>query len=338
MMTLPQCLALNAAALAQAVAQLGAGQCVGLPTETVYGLAADAFNADAVLKIFALKQRPSFDPLIVHVADSTQLAQVVAEVTPLARRLIATFWPGPLTLLLPKQPSVPDVVTSGLPQVAVRCPAHPVAQAVLRAFGPLAAPSANRFGRISPTTALHVAAEFPETDLLILDGGPCNHGVESTIVEPLADGGLNLLRLGSVTTEALAACVGEGRLRQVDHAEKIRAPGQLKSHYAPRRPLYIVEGGLAALPAIAPQGSMALAFQTLPPGWPGVCLSPTGDLVLAARQIFAALRTLDDGSAAPIYAEYAPDHGLGRAINDRLWKAATGLAHLTTHGLQHLPK
>jgi L-threonylcarbamoyladenylate synthase len=302
--------------LNEAAAVLRAGGLVGMPTETVYGLAADALDAQAVLRIFAAKGRPRFDPLIVHCADAEQ-AWTVAEPDATARTLAAACWPGPLTLVLPRRVCVPDAVTSGLDTVAVRVPAHPQARALIRAAGrPLAAPSANLFGRTSPTTAAHVREQFP--DLIVVDGGPCAVGVESTVLRcgaaPL------VLRPGGVPRERLAALLGRdvplaGRDDRAGSLPR-EAPGLLASHYAPRTPLELKDG------AWPDDDSALLAFAAMPLGRRGVVLSPRGDAAEAAAALFAALRTLDALGAPRIVAELAPEAGLGEAINDRLRRAA----------------
>ena len=303
-----------------AAAALKAGLLVGMPTETVYGLAADALDAQAVLRVFAAKGRPSFDPLIVHVADPAQ-AWEVAEPSPRARRLAERFWPGPLTLVLPRRACIPDVVTSGLDTVGVRCPDHPLARALIRATGrPLAAPSANRFGRISPTTAAHVVEQLGAAIAGVLDGGPCRVGVESTVLLP--DPLPIILRPGGITREALAEFLGEavavaGREERADHLPA-QAPGMLASHYAPRAPLTLREG---AWPTGSDVGRLAFRDPP-PPGGPSEVLSPTGDLAEAATNLFAMLRRLDASGVARIVAEIVPAEGLGLAINDRLLRAA----------------
>ncbi len=293
------------------------GEVVAIPTETVYGLAADAFNPDAVLAVFTVKQRPAFDPLIVHVRDRAQLDRV-AVVPPAAEVLIARFWPGPLTLVLPKRASVPDLVTSGLDTVGVRMPAHPLTRALLDALDtPLAAPSANPFGYVSPTTAAHVMDQLGGRIPYILDGGACAVGVESTIVG--WQDGWTLLRPGGVAVEELEAVVGP--LAQAAAAPKPVAPGMLDSHYAPRKPVHV--GDVPALLARfsgVPTG--VISFRTVHPARRCAVLSPQGDLAEAARHLFAALRALDASDCAVILAERFPDEGLGRAINDRLRRAA----------------
>ncbi|MCE0522680.1 MAG: threonylcarbamoyl-AMP synthase [Methylacidiphilales bacterium] len=310
-------------AILRAVELLRRGQVVGLPTETVYGLAADGLNPAALARIFEIKQRPLFDPLILHFADADAAFALAAQAPSAARELAKRFWPGPLTLVLKKKETVPDLATSGLPNVALRVPAHPVAQALLRAFaGPLAAPSANRFGRISPTDAQAVQSELGEAVPLILDGGPCSVGLESTVLF-LAEGRPTLLRAGGIPLEEIEALVGP-----VQHATPVDdrplAPGQLKHHYAPRKPLRLV-GSAAEIPLQPDIGW--LAFGKHPASaFPGVMknLSPSGDLREAAANFFRALRTLDDDPrVSTLYAMALPPHGLGLAINERLERAAS---------------
>jgi L-threonylcarbamoyladenylate synthase len=305
--------------LATAAEALRQGKLVGMPTETVYGLAANALDDRAVLAVFAAKGRPTFDPLIVHVADAEQ-AWTVAEPSERARRL-AALWPGPLTLVLPRRAVIGDAVTSGLDTVGVRVPDHPVARELIRASGlPVAAPSANMFGCISPTTAAHVREQFGDRIAGVLDGGPCRVGVESTVLCP--DPTPIILRPGGITREQLEALLGEpvavaGRNERAAHLPQA-APGMLPSHYAPRIPMRFREGAW-------PTGSdvACLAFRELPPReGPGEVLSRSGDLIEAAANLFAAMRRLDASGATRMVAEYVPDQGLGLAINDRLRRAA----------------
>ncbi|MBL7984887.1 MAG: threonylcarbamoyl-AMP synthase, partial [Flavobacteriales bacterium] len=227
--------------LQQAAALLREGKLVAIPTETVYGLAANAYDAEAVLRIFEVKNRPTFDPLIVHVRDSDQVQEVARTIPPEALALMDRFWPGPLTLVLPKQPRVPDIVTSGLDTVGVRMPAHPMALELLRSLDfPLAAPSANPFGYISPTTAQHVGDQLGERIPYILDGGPCAVGVESTIIG-WEEGLPVLYRPGGLPLEAIEQVIGSVR-PQVKHVLPA-APGMIESHYAPRKPLFVGEVG-----------------------------------------------------------------------------------------------
>lgn len=306
-----------------AVRLLRAGEIVALPTETVYGLAADALNSDAALKIFEAKERPRFDPLIVHLPDASWLPQI-ANVRRADEQLVAAltqnFWPGPLTLVLPRRPAVPDIVTAGLATVAVRVSAHPVFSSIVRSLqSPLAAPSANRFGRISPTRAEHVCAELDGRIPLIVDGGPTQHGLESTIVS-FKDGAMMLLRTGPVTAEQLRSF---GEVIAKTGVEHVEAPGQLPSHYAPSTAL-VLTNDLASF--TVPAGKRVGALS-----WRGSAndafaiervLSSSGDLREAAANLFRSLRELDDAGLDLIVAERVPDHGLGSAILDRLRRAA----------------
>jgi len=306
------------AAIASAAEHLLAGRLVAFPTETVYGLGADATNSKAVAQIFAAKGRPRFNPLIVHVLDAAAADAYVA-FTPLARRLAGAFWPGPLTLVLDKRDTSPlsDLVTGGLASVAVRSPDHPIARALLRATGrPLAAPSANRSGRISPTQAAHVAAEFGDEVAMILDGGPTAHGLESTILDARGEAPV-LLRPGAVTVETIEAALGVKVARGSIDAERPSAPGQLMSHYAPR-------AGVRLEAREVRPGEALLAFgpAPLPTEGPVFNLSPAGDLAEAAANLFAALRALDASGAEAIAVMPIPAEGLGEAINDRLQRAA----------------
>lgn len=308
-------------ALAEAVAALAAGELVGMPTETVYGLAADATNGEAVARIYAAKGRPSFNPLIAHVADLAAAERLVS-FDPVSRRLAEAFWPGPLTLVLPKRADagVSDLATAGLDTLAVRMPSHPTAHALLLAFGrPVAAPSANRSGHVSATTAAHVAADLGSSVSIVLDAGPSHVGVESTIVA-MTESGLVLLRAGGLPREEIEAVAGV-RLQVVDltDPEAPTAPGQLASHYAP--------GAMVRLDVedVRP-GEALLAFgPSLPRGASDAAvtinLSPRGDLIEAAARLFSALRELD-GKAATIAVAPIPATGLGEAIVDRLRRAA----------------
>jgi L-threonylcarbamoyladenylate synthase len=315
-------------AVADACARLLNGEVVALPTETVYGLAADARRADAVLKIFEVKERPLFDPLIVHLPRDDWLervADVPVESVALVRTLIARFWPGPLTLVLPRRVLLPEVVTSGLDTVAVRMSAHPVFRAIIQQFDkPLAAPSANRFGRISPTTAAHVNQELGGRIPLIVDGGATQHGLESTIIA-VENERMRVLRSGPVTREDLAEF---GNVEDNRSDEKVRAPGQLKSHYAPRTVIKVTRTDTLR-EAIAQAGSLRhiglLAWSRVPKPNPFdmvEVLSASGDLREAAATLFAKMRRLDEAGLELIIAEAVPTHGLGVAIMDRLRKAA----------------
>ncbi len=305
-------------ALARAVALLRSGGVVGLPTETVYGLAALVWDAGAVARIFEIKRRPEFDPLIVHVADRATLERVVAHVPRTAETLIERFWPGPLTLILPKRPRVPGLVTAGLSTVAVRMPSHPVARALLRDVGePLAAPSANAFGGLSPTRAAHVAQALGAELDLILDGGPAQYGIESTIValEPTPA----LLRPGALAAEEIEEAIGPLARRAPPGAAA--APGQLPVHYAPRTPLRIVDP--AEVPAAERAAAGALGLRRPFDGYAAVrVLSRRGDLREAAAGFFEALHELDALGLERIDAQPLEERGLGLAIMDRLRRAA----------------
>jgi L-threonylcarbamoyladenylate synthase len=294
-----------------------------MPTETVYGLAGDGFNPAALARIFEIKRRPLYDPLILHFADAEAAFDVARDVPEQARRLAERFWPGPLTLVLTKRDRVPDLATSGLPKVAVRVPSHPVAQALLRAFnGPLAAPSANRFGRISPTDAAAVRAELGAAVPLILDGGPCAVGLESTVLD-VSEGKIMLLRAGGISVEEIERAAGTAVLRATPVDDAPVAPGQLKHHYAPRKPLRLVA---EARDIPRSSGTGCLVFGPAEDAEDRVVenLSPTGDLREAAANFFRALRMLDDDPRVDkIYAIRVPEHGLGLAINERLERASS---------------
>lgn len=295
------------------------GRLVAFPTETVYGLGADARNDRAVARIFEAKGRPRFNPLIVHLPDIDAVARVAA-LGDAAERLAVAFWPGPLTLVLPlrEDAGISPLVSAGLSTVAIRVPAHPLAQALLRAFGgPVAAPSANPSGRISPTRAEHVLAGLGGRIAAVLDGGACPVGVESTIVDVTGSGAPRLLRPGGLPLEALEDCLGGPVAPAPPPAENApTAPGQLASHYAPRGAVRLNTGAPAE----------AEVFIGFGPGQEGADfnLSPTGDLVEAAANLFHMLHAADAlaGPGGSIAIAPVPDHGLGRAINDRLRRAA----------------
>jgi L-threonylcarbamoyladenylate synthase len=325
-----------AAGIAQAVAALAAGELVGIPTETVYGLAADACNEQAVAKIFAAKGRPSDHPLIVHVADADHVPQFASEVPPFAQRLIDAFWPGPLTLILPRRADRGAAAAGGQASIGLRCPSHPVAHALLlacaRATPPIAgiaAPSANKFGRVSPTTAEHVRSEFGER-LLVLDGGPCHVGIESTIVD-CTRGVPVLLRPGVLTRDEVAAACGQSLRLPHELAEAAqpapRASGTLESHYAPRAAVRLMEAASlrAALQVLgseaAPIGVYARA--ALQSDAPGVVVRRMPeDPAAAARELFAVLRELDDCGVQLIWVEAPPPGAAWDGVRDRLQRAA----------------
>jgi len=297
--------------IARAAAFLSAGRCVGFPTETVYGLGADATSDRAVAAIFEAKDRPRFNPLIVHLPDPGAVA-ALCDMPEAAERLAAAFWPGALTLVLPLRSGagISPLVTAGLETLAVRVPDHAVARELLRAVGrPVAAPSANPSGRLSPTTAAHVLAGLDGRIAAVLDGGPCGVGVESTIVG--FDPGPVLLRPGGLPREALEACLG-GTLGEVMPGRRPVAPGQLVSHYAPR-------GALRMEATVAREGEVLVGFGAVAGA---VSLSAAGDLVEAAAALFPVLHRLDAAGVERIAVAPIPETGLGLAINDRLRRAA----------------
>lgn len=325
-LTLSHCQAERSAGgaeLRRAAALLREGGVVAFPTETVYGLGANALDARAVAQVFQIKQRPRFDPLIVHVCSMDQARHMAAEWPEAAVDLARRFWPGPLTLVLPKSGDVPDIVTSGLPTVAVRMPDHPLALALIAEAGvPVAAPSANTFGHISPTTADHVRKHLGEVIDMVLDGGPCRVGLESTIVS-LVGGEPALLRAGGAPVEELERVLGPIR-RSGSNPGRPMSPGQLPRHYAPRTPLVLCDDGTEP-PASARTGLLTLR----PPRGAGrfaavEVLSADGDLAEAAANLFAALHRLDGAKLDAIVAFRVPEAGLGLAINDRLRRAAHG--------------
>jgi L-threonylcarbamoyladenylate synthase len=311
--------------MAEAVEALRRGELVGMPTETVYGLAGDAANADAIRAIFALKGRPADHPLIVHLAAAAQLDAWAREVPPAARTLAQRFWPGPLTLVLKRARGVSDLVTGGQDTIGLRVPAHPVAQALLAAFGGgLAAPSANRFGHVSPTTAQHVREEFGDALPLVLDGGPCPVGIESTIVD-LSTGAPRILRPGRIALDALEGALGT-KLASGSVDGSPRVSGSLASHYAPRTPAErIARDALGArLASLARDGETVrvISIGHLPAGTDGLAL-PTTPLEYA-RHLYAALRAMDAEGADRILVEDAPEGEAWTAVRDRLQRATTG--------------
>lgn len=303
---------------------LGFNQLVAIPTETVYGLAGNALSELAVTQIFEVKNRPSFDPLIIHVASVSDISHYVTDFPEKAQRLAQAFMPGPLTLLLPKKDTIPDLVTSGSALVAIRVPAHPLTAALLQSLDfPLAAPSANPFGYISPTTAAHVAKQLGEKIPYILDGGACDVGLESTIVGFDGDEVI-IYRKGGLAVETIEHFLEQTCVVLEHSSSNPQAPGMLKSHYAPRAPFII--GDLPTLINTYQDKKLGiLSFQNYYPSTNNstlIQLSPRGDYAEAARRLFAALRELDALDLDCIVGELLPEEGLGRAINDRLRRAA----------------
>ena len=295
---------------------LAAGGLVAFPTETVYGLGADARNGEAIARLYAAKGRPTFNPLIAHVADIAA-ARGLGQFNEDAEKLVAAFWPGPLTLVLPRQPgcAVSDLALAGLDTVALRMPAHPVARALLTAFkGPVVAPSANRSGHVSATSAAHVLADLRGRIDMVVDAGPCLLGVESTIVA--CAGAPTLLRPGGVPRAEIERVLGRALADAPRDGDAPPAPGMLASHYAPKARLRL------NAEAVAP-GEALLAFGPAPTtSGPTLDLSPRGDLVEAAANLFSHLRALDASGARTIAVMKVPREGLGEAINDRLTRAA----------------
>ena len=314
----------------RAVAALRRGELVGMPTETVYGLAADAANPEAVRRIFALKGRPANHPLIVHVADAAALAHWTRDRDPRAEALAAAFWPGPLTMILPRAPHVTDEVTGGQDTVGLRCPDHPIALALLRSFGGgVAAPSANRFGRVSPTTAAHVREEFPEGVAIVLDGGDCEVGIESTIVD-LCGATPRILRPGRIGAAQLADVIGP--VETGPTAASPRASGTLEAHYAPSTSLLMMPRRALVEEATRQQALgkrvRLLAVESLPPPWKGQALpARPADY---AHGLYAALRALDAEDVNLLLVETPPGDAGWEAIHDRLRRSAAGAAPAET--------
>lgn len=298
---------------------LGSGGMVAIPTETVYGLAVDALDASAVASVFAAKGRPATDPLIVHLGSGERIDTVVREWSDVAHQLADAFWPGPLTIVAPRHPSVLPALSAGRDTIAVRVPAHPVAEAVLAAFdGPLAAPSANRFGRVSPTEADHVMAELGGRIHMVLDAGPTPLGVESTVIDVTGARPM-VLRPGGVTVEMLTPVVGEVDVPErlvVDTDEAAASPGQSIAHYSPSTPVVLVDAG--------PDVIEALTTAVQARGVRCVAMDLGGDAESTARRLYRDLRAVDSGDADIALAPVMDPRGLGRAVNDRLFRAARG--------------
>ncbi|MBE6762878.1 MAG: threonylcarbamoyl-AMP synthase [Ruminococcaceae bacterium] len=312
---------------------LKAGELVAIPTETVYGLAANALDAQAVAGIFAAKERPADNPLIVHIDDKDTVYSLWETVTEEAKALMDAFWPGPLTIILPRAACVPDIVSAGLPTVAVRMPSHETARAIIRAAGvPLAAPSANRSGSPSPTTAARVAADMDGRIAAVVDGGDCEVGVESTVIS-LCGETPTVLRPGGITPAQLEAVLGtvaiaDSITRPLAEGEVVASPGMKYKHYAPRAQVTIVRGDAAAFAAYvnarADEGVMAMAFdgETQALNVPFVTYGAREDRDAQARELFEALRLADDRGATVLYAACPPVDGVGLAVYNRLLRAA----------------
>ncbi len=329
--------------VAEASRALRAGRLVAIPTETVYGLGANALDEQAVRRVFEVKGRPADDPLIIHVAERWPLERAFAEVHPTVRRLAQRFWPGPLTLIGPKADHIAPSVTSGGPLVAARCPSHPVAAAVIAAADvPVAAPSANRFSYVSPTSADHVLADLGDDIDLVIDAGRTTHGIESTVVEIQRDR-LVVLRPGAVPLEALRHALGDDI--EVIEAERTAparpvSPGRLELHYSPATPAVATVAGCADQPLSIPAGRRGTYIgyadrpPTLPEGWRFVALSSTDDLHAAAFDLYEVLREIDRGGVTDLVVlELTGAPGIGRAIDDRLVRAAGGRVATTTDEL-----
>lgn len=299
------------------------GKLVAIPTETVYGLAANALDREAVVNVFEVKDRPQFDPLILHFSSSRWVEKYVREIPMLARQLMDNFWPGPLTLVLPKKSVVPDLVTSGSDTVAVRVPAHPLTRELLELVDfPVAAPSANPFGYISPTSAQHVNDQLGDRISYILDGGPTTVGLESTIVG-FENGKPVIYRLGGLSVDVIEEAIGKVEV-SLNRSSDPSAPGMLQSHYATVKPLYFGKPG-KLIADFEGKRIGFLGFITkleFLPDRQQLLLSPTGDLHEAAKNLFAYMRQFEKMNVDVILAEELPDIGLGKAINDRLRRAA----------------
>lgn len=311
--------------LAQVKKLLENDELVAIPTETVYGLAANAFSEKAVRKIFKTKNRPQNNPLIVHVSSKDVVKDIVTSMPPAAHTLLNAFSPGPITLLLPRNSLIPDIVTAGLPNVAIRIPAHPLALSLLSSLSfPLAAPSANIFGYISPTSPYHVQRQLNGLIPYILDGGNCISGIESTIVG--FDEDLPVVyRLGGISVEQLHQTIGEVRIHNSTHVSAPAAPGMLGQHYSPHTPLYLVDDISAYTQQFKDTEIGIICFSHLEKSIPGgqqLILSPNGDLKEAAHNLYAAMHEMDTAGFKVILVRRFPDVGIGRAMNDRLRRAS----------------
>lgn len=307
--------------VSEAARLLKEGEVVAIPTETVYGLAGNAFEPKALAKIFAAKERPTFDPLIVHIADIAQLTDIAKDIPDSAYKLAEAYWPGPMTIILPKKDCIPDLCTSALPSVAVRFPSHPIAQAIIKESGlPLAAPSANLFKHVSPTTAEHVAAQLADRIAGIVDGGPCSVGVESSIISLVGEP--TVMRPGAITPEMFKAILGEVKIKESTSkpGQPMLAPGQCDTHYRPQVPLYYGE-----VPAgyTLPEHTVRIAFGNQAGPIPAtVNLSATGDMVEATSKLYAFMHDLDKSEYDLILVDPIPNTGVGMALNDRLKRAS----------------
>lgn len=316
----------NDSAIRGAAEVIKRGGLVAFPTETVYGLGADAFNAAAVARIFEVKNRPRFDPLIVHVADFNCVEKITKNISPLAQKLMSKFWPGPLTLILHRKDIIPDIVTAGLSTVGIRMPNHPVALELIRSAGvPIAAPSANPFGYLSPTTAAHVTQQLGGKVDFILDSGKCFIGIESTILD-LSGALPKLLRPGGIPLEEIEQVIGTISFDERTEMAKPMSPGQLPQHYSPRTPIKLLDGNevqanqIRGLLAFKSPRNQELFKVT-------EILSTSGDLKEAAVNLFSCLHRLDKAGLDMIYAEPVPEIGLGKAIMDRLRRACSPIAN-----------
>ncbi|GAB1414694.1 L-threonylcarbamoyladenylate synthase [Paludibacter sp.] len=296
------------------------GKLVAFPTETVYGLGADALNPYAVAKIFELKERPTFDPLIVHIASTDDIARLTKTNDERVYKLAERFWPGPLTIVLPKSDLVPDIVTSGLETVGIRMPNHPIALKLIQESGcPIAAPSANKFGQLSPTTAKHVSKQLPDVDFLI-DGGDSTVGIESTIIS-LNDRGFEILRHGIITKEEIEEIIPFYAVPDRDKTN-IVSPGMLKSHYSPNKPIYLLDKSLPDFIDYRKAGYISFTGKDISKYRIVELLSTDGDLKTCAVNLFAAIHRLEDSDVEYIIAETVPEKGVGIAIMDKLRKAS----------------
>lgn len=309
-----------------AVELLQQGEIVGIPTETVYGLAGNALNDDAVLKIFDIKQRPSFDPLIVHIKNAASMEELAHSVPQGAYSLADKLWPGPLTIILKKKDIVPDMVTSGLDTVGLRIPKHPMTLELLNALNfPLAAPSANPFGYISPTSAQHVDKAFGTRLKYILDGGPCSIGIESTVVSFTEEKAI-VHRLGGMELSILESVLGYRPKQVLNKSSDPKAPGMLKSHYAPNTPFYLTDDLAASMADFSTKKLALISFKDAIDAKENnvnFVLSSMGDISEAAKNLFSIMRKADEQNADMILAEKVPEEGIGKAINDRLIRAST---------------